>query len=142
MRRFKGFTFIEMMIAVLIVGILTSIAYSSYRRTVMKSNRTDAKSELMDFQQRIQRCFTTNGTYVTGATAKCQVLDDLEGGIATRAGLYMVQASGISATGFTLSATGISKQADDKDCYVFSVNQAGVKTAQDKSGFDSTASCW
>jgi type IV pilus assembly protein PilE len=141
-KNIKGFTFIEMMIAVLILGILTSIAYPAYLRSVMKSNRTDARSELMDFQQRIQRCFTTNGTYVTGATAKCQVLDDLETGVATRAGMYMVQVSDISATGFTLSATGISKQADDKDCYVFSVNQAGVKTARNKSGVDSTAACW
>lgn len=138
----RGFTFIELMIAVLIMGILLSIAYPAYLRTVMKSNRTDAKSELLDFQQRVQRCFTTNGTYVTGANAKCQVLDDLEEGVATRAGIYMVQASDISATGYTLSATAIAKQADDKDCYVFSITQAGAKSSRNKSGVDSTATCW
>ena len=58
-----GFTLIELMIAVAIVGILASIAYPSYQRYVTESRRTDAKAVLMQVAGQLERCYTVNNDY-------------------------------------------------------------------------------
>ena len=67
-RREKGFTLIELMIVIAIVGILASIALPAYQDSIRKSRRSVAQGELMSFANAMERYFTTNGTYV-GATA-------------------------------------------------------------------------
>lgn len=64
----KGFTLIELMIVIAIVGILASIAIPSYLDSVTQSRRSTAQGDLMSFANAMERHFTTNGTYV-GATA-------------------------------------------------------------------------
>jgi type IV pilus assembly protein PilE len=141
----KGFTLIEMMIVVSVLGILTSIAYSSYMKSVMKSNRTDAKTELADLAQRMQRCYTGNGTYATAAGV-CTIIDELSSadGVTTRGNFYVVKASNLTATTYTLTATPAadSVQSKDADCTSFVLNQRGNKSAEDKSSIDSTDKCW
>ncbi len=68
-----GFTLIELMIVVAIIGILATIAYPSYQDSVKKSRRADAKSALMGFVNAMERYYTENNTYcdaaATGETA-------------------------------------------------------------------------
>ncbi len=140
----NGFTLIEMMIVVSVLGILTSIAYSSYMKSVMKSNRTDAKTELADLAQRMQRCYTANGTYATAAGV-CTIIDALSSaGVTTRGNFYVVKASNLTATTYTLTATPAtaSIQSKDIDCASFVLNQRGNKSAQNKLLADSTDKCW
>src|SRR5690554_7773304 len=59
----KGFTLLELMIVVAVVGILAAIAYPSYMDSVRKSNRADAKAALNDAAQQMQRCYTLNSSY-------------------------------------------------------------------------------
>lgn len=62
-RRTAGFTLIELMIAVAIVGILASIAYPSYQRYITESRRTDAKALLMTAAGDLERCYTRINNY-------------------------------------------------------------------------------
>jgi type IV pilus assembly protein PilE len=62
-RRSAGFTLIELMIAVAVIGILASIAYPSYQRYVTESRRTEAKAILMEVSGQLERCYTVNNDY-------------------------------------------------------------------------------
>lgn len=59
----KGFTLIELMIVVAIVAILLMVAYPSYQTFLVKANRSEAKSYLMDLAQKQQLYFNDSRTY-------------------------------------------------------------------------------
>ena len=60
----RGFTLIEMMIVVAIVGILAAIAYPSYQEYVRRGNRAEARATMMDIAQMQERYFSSNNTYL------------------------------------------------------------------------------
>lgn len=59
----RGFTLIELMIVLVIIGIAASFAYPSYTRHVQKSMRTDAHAGLMQAASALERCYTRSYTY-------------------------------------------------------------------------------
>jgi len=131
----KGFTLIELMITVAIVGILAGIAYPSYMKSVQKSNRADAKAELTDVAQRLQRCYTIYGKF---NDANCEVYSKITGSstITSRGSAYYsismdALPSGASAsTAYVLKATAI-KSPQTKDtangCNNLTLDQTGQK---------------
>ena len=133
----KGFTLIELMIVVAILGIIASIAYPSYLESVRKSNRTDAKAMLSDVSQRLQRCFTAYSAYNDDS---CAVEDQITGGatLASQEGFYSISGT-VNATGFSLTATAVGVQAADSKCKNFTLTNTGVRTV---SGTSSADDCW
>lgn len=144
-RTFRGFTLIELMIAVAIVGLLAAIAYPSYQAQVLKSGRADAKVELNNIAQRMQRCFTSTSTYKPDEGV-CAVVDALNaaGGILSKEGHYTLTISDHDATTYTLTATVVAgtRQANDISCERFTLNQAGQRLAFSASDADTTDDCW
>ena len=67
MKKINGFTLIELMIVVAIIGILASIAYPSYQDSVMKSRRADATGALLGFANAMERRFTETNSYLGAA---------------------------------------------------------------------------
>lgn len=65
--RNSGFTLIELMIVVAIIGILAAIAYPSYQSHVQKTRRSDAQGALMSFAGAMERYYTQNGSYLGAA---------------------------------------------------------------------------
>ena len=62
-RRLGGFTLIEVMIVVAIVAILSAIAFPSYQESVRKSKRADARTQLLEASQHMQRFYSQNDRY-------------------------------------------------------------------------------
>lgn len=141
----RGFTLIEIMIVVAIIGILATIAYPSYQSQVLKSGRADAKVELNNIAQRMQRCFTATSTY-TPDEGVCAVVDDVTApdGVLSKEGHYAVTISDHEATTYTLIATVVAgtRQENDASCTRFTLNQAGQRAAFDSGDVDTTDQCW
>ncbi|WP_066961788.1 type IV pilin protein [Microbulbifer sp. Q7] len=138
MKKQKGFTLIELMIVVAIIGIIAGIAYPSYMESVRKSNRADAKATLNDVAQRLQRCFTTYNAY---NNANCGVANSLSGGgsIQSAEGMYSVTAV-LGATTYALTAQPVAgtSQAADTKCGSLTLSNTGVRNASGSYG----AACW
>lgn len=129
----RGFTLIELMIVVAIMGIISMIAYGSYQGSVTKAKRAEAKTTLLELAQKMERCYTANGVY---NDATCSVHDgsDLDT-TTTEKGHYTLAINPLDATTFTLTATPVLA---DAECTSFSVNHLGVKTATGTKG----NACW
>lgn len=68
MKKQTGYTLIELMIVVAIVGILAGVAWPSYQNHIRSSNRADAQGALMGLAQAMERHFTETGSYGGAAT--------------------------------------------------------------------------
>lgn len=132
--RARGLTMIEVMIALVIVGILAAIAYPSYSASIVKSRRADAKQALVELAQRLERFYSENSTYL-GATLG-------GGGIyasTSAGGYYTLAIPTQTATAFTITATPTGNQSSDA-CGTFGYDQVGAKTVS--GGSLSAAVCW
>lgn len=144
----SGFTLLELMIVVAILGIVASIAYPAYQEQVRRSGRADAKVALNDAAQRMQRCFTSYGTYKPVAPATCEIVTSVTAaaGLKSPEGNYAVRLANAdhTATTFILRATPIAgtQQTKDTDCQTFTLSQTGARTALNASNATSTDKCW
>lgn len=128
-KRSSGFTLIELMITVAIIGILAGIAYPAYTEYVIRAKRSDAKTALLQVQLAQEKWRANHTSYGTLANI----------GLAATSpdGHYTIAVSGNTATAYTATATPLSPFADAK-CGTLGINQAGVKTV----GSDTVANCW
>ena len=125
-RRTHGFTLIELMIVIVVVGILAAIAFPSYENYVLRAGRTDAKSSLLNHAQALDRCFTQLNTYVESTAANtCPVIP------ATSAeGRYtLARTDPNAATAYTLEARPTGRQDRDTRCTLFRLTHTGVRTS-------------
>lgn len=133
--KLSGFTLIELMVVVAIVGIIAAIAYPSYMDSVRKSSRVEAKSELMDFAQRLQKCFTANGKF--NDADKCSAYKTLISGTPYKTqgrGFYEIKISNATATAYLLTATAKSgTQLKDTECITITLDHKGATLP---------ATCW
>ena len=118
----KGFTLIEVMIAVVIVGILASIAYPSYVQYVTKSARSEGVAAVMRVANLQEQYYLDNRSY----TADMTKLGLSASPFITEHGHYSVAAAGTTTT--TVTATAIGIQASrDTTCGTITLTDAGVK---------------
>lgn len=130
-----GFTLVELLISLAIMGILVSIAYPSYLQYILESRRADAHATLTQDQIILERCYSQNFSYATA----CGALPAFPQ--TSPQGFYTINISNLTATTYTLTATPVGTQNRDTECASMSINQANVKTAVDSSA-NAETECW
>lgn len=136
-RREGGFTLIELMITVAIIGILAAIAYPSYAAYVARTNRAAAKAFLLEVSGRQQRYLLDARSYAADLTA-LQMSAPAE--VSRNYTITTAPKAGATPPGFTATATPTAGQAArDAGCGTLGIDEAGTKTA---SGADGATKCW
>ncbi len=132
-RRQRGVTLMELLTVVVIVGILTAIAYPSYREQVRRSNRTEARVALEQTAGALEKCYTRYMQYNDSANCPSATQFDDEDGFDTPRGNYRITAPTLDATQFTVRADAQGAQASDATCTRLELDQTGNRTP---------AACW
>ncbi|MBV7461094.1 MULTISPECIES: type IV pilin protein [unclassified Acidovorax] len=135
-RQHRGFTLVEIMVVVAIIGILTAIAMPSYNEYIRRGHRADARAGLLQAQQWLERASTATGTYPVVLPAHLTWVGDT-----TKRYTISFQA-GNTNSAYTLIATrrAPGPQATDR-CGDFTLTSTGMRDAINLTGI-TAAECW
>lgn len=133
LRKHFGFSLLEVMITLLILGIIIGISYPLYTQHVVATRRTEAKTALFDLAVRMERFYTEQNSYA-GAT-----FDKLSVAPKTSHDFYSLTITSTDSS-YLLKAVPQGIQAEnDKGCATLTLDQHGVKNI---TGTDSQHHCW
>jgi type IV pilus assembly protein PilE len=139
MRRHAGFTLIEVMIAVVIIGILASIAYPAYTDYIRRGKIAEAVATLADTRVKMEQYFLDNRTYVgaDAANMPCNAT------VMSAGKKHFTFACDNLGTGtYRVTATGVS--SDGMGGFTYDITQANVRTStiSGVSGWSGSTTCW
>ena len=132
MKQQRGFTLIELMIVVVVLAILTAIAYPTYTNQILKSRRADGIAALNHAAMLMESWRSDNATYIGGEAIIAGTSVD---------GYYNITAPvSATATAYAFTATAVGRQASDTKCATLTLDSLGNR------GYTGTApdadTCW
>lgn len=137
-QRLDGFTLMEIMIALVIVGILTSLALPVFKNNLLRSRRSEGRSVILQVASDQERFFSNNAIYSTDALP---LANPTEATRDSADGLWQVTVAACGGGNinncFVATATAQGKQVDDS-CDTITLSNTGVRGA---SG-DTVEECW
>lgn len=121
----QGFTLIELMIAVAIIGILAAIALPQYSQYVMRSRRADAVNALSSMAAAQERYRLINPSYASAVTALNSLVSTVSS--TSTDGNYTLSVVSATASAFSVQAAAVAgkPQANDAGCTTITLSQAG-----------------
>jgi len=144
-RQNSGFTLTELLIALAIIGILTTVAYPSYRSSVNKTRRSDGVAATLGIQV-AQEKFRANCPFYAqnlGASNICgasAAASTVQAAATSREGYYALTILASSATGnaYTVVATAQGSQTSDTTCTPLTITY----NTSNPNGLKAPAACW
>jgi len=154
-----GFTIIELMIVVALIGIIATIAYPSYQEGIKKSRRADAKGALAGFANAMERRFTVSNNYCDsgglGGTAVSNCGGSMQdtgsptiyatsSPVDSRTEVYYeltINDVTVKPAGYTLYAKPVNAQATDK-CGTLTLTNTGQRDIKDAQSGTTKEECW
>jgi type IV pilus assembly protein PilE len=139
-RRMRGMTLVELLTVMVVMAVLTTIAVSSYRRYMVRANRTDGTAQLLRVQVAQEKFYLQNNSYTMELKANTGLGF---GADTTPRGIYRITIAeptgGTIETGYVATATALDGQAtDDEQCQTLTINDRGVRGATPGP----TDTCW
>ncbi len=145
MRYFKGFSLLELMIVIAIMGIVLSFAYPSYQSYIARAHRIEGQIALFDLANRMEKHYEHYATYANAAIATGTQYDVLDSRH-TPQGWYELSIVMATEEHFTVQATPTQIQAQqDRWCQTLRLNDQGEQSiAAGPSGKPSAtwSDCW
>jgi type IV pilus assembly protein PilE len=132
-RRTRGFSLLELVVAMVIVAVLAVLAQAAYRGQLLRARRTEAAVALLQIAAMQERYHLQHQTYATALETAPPAGLGLQA--LSAEGRYALAVTAADTRGFTVVATARGSQADDVGCALFSLDESGVKSA---TGSD----CW
>lgn len=145
MKKQVGFSLMELMIVVAIVGILAAFAYPSYLEQMRQTRRADCSGALASLGGAMERFFTINNTYLgagagggdTGTPTIFQASCPVDGGAPT----YNLTIQAATGSTYTVQAAPTGQQASDK-CGTLTLTNTGLKGISGATAGVTADQCW
>ncbi|MGB5739464.1 MAG: type IV pilin protein [Woeseia sp.] len=129
----RGVTLMEVLIVVVIVGILTAIAYPNYQQYVARAKRTEAKAALLQIATNQERHYLQNNSYTTDMR---NLGFSTAGNHPTDSGAYIVNVDAADANDFSATATYQLGGDEAGKCLTFSIDGRGARESAPQTD------CW
>lgn len=141
--RQRGFTLIETLTVIVVLGVLVAIAIPSWQQHVLRTRRSSAKEMLLQVQIAQEKFFGRNARYAT--TAEISRPEPAGLGLpalAANPDYQLSLATAADGLAFIATARATAAQTADTHCVTFTIDHVGMRTAADAAGIDRSGDCW